>query len=58
MNSGKRKVNTTIAAMVIVLLSFFLGFLILQNSDPLADTAEQGIDTIQKLDELNQELDQ
>lgn len=55
MQKGRGVTNAT-AALIIILLSILLGFVVLKNANPLADTAEQGIDTVHQLGELNEQL--
>jgi hypothetical protein len=55
---GQGSLGTTGAALIFVILSFIIAFLMLQRSDPLADTADHGVETIRALDELNEQLEQ
>lgn len=57
MPRGRKTINSSTAILIIIACSLLFGFLLLQNTNPLADTAEQGVDTFQKLDALNQELE-
>jgi hypothetical protein len=53
-----RNVNSLVGVVLIIATSVIFGFILLRGTDSLSDEIEYGVDTLQILRELNEQLRQ